>query len=42
MSASICCAAGLMSISAAVTPSASISRQAFLCVLSEVPKPGSV
>ncbi len=31
-----------MSISAAVTPSAFISRQAFLWVLSEVPKPGIV
>ena len=42
MSASIWLAAGLMSISAAVTPSAVISRQAFLWVLSDVPKPGRV
>ena len=36
------CAAGRMSISAPVTPSARISAQALLFVCSEVAKPGSV
>ena len=42
MSASIWVADGRMSISAPVTPSASISRQAFVFVVVEVANPGMV